>query len=115
MAVEFDPNSARSRFATAPTATRAAVSRALARSRTLRTSSKPYFTALACRHDRTEAGDPFDIDLGIDRFDGHFHRPVDPVLVLNPEGDGRAEGLAVADAGLMSAWSDSIFIRPPRP
>ncbi len=38
------PNSSRKRLHTAPTATRAAVSRALARSSTLRTSSKSYFT-----------------------------------------------------------------------
>ncbi len=39
------PSSARNAFATQPRATRAAVSRALARSRTLRTSSNPYFWA----------------------------------------------------------------------
>ena len=45
------PSSARNALQQAPTATRAAVSRALARSRTLRTSSNPYFctpTRSAC-------------------------------------------------------------------
>ncbi len=37
------PNSARNAFDTAPAATRAAVSRAEARSRTSRASPKPYF------------------------------------------------------------------------
>ena len=41
------PNSASRRLQTPPTATRAAVSRALARSRIGRTSSKPYFTVPA--------------------------------------------------------------------
>ena len=41
------PSSARRRRATAPAATRAVVSRAEARSRTFRTSSKPYFRAPA--------------------------------------------------------------------
>ena len=39
------PSSARNDLQNAPAATRAAVSRALARSKTLRTSSKPYFCA----------------------------------------------------------------------
>ncbi len=41
------PKGLSSALATAPAATRAAVSRALARSSTLRTSSKPYFSAPA--------------------------------------------------------------------
>jgi hypothetical protein len=35
---------------------------------------------------RAEAGDAFDFSL--DRLDGHFLGPVDPVAVLDPEGDG---------------------------
>ena len=87
------PNSASSRLATAPTATRAVVSRALARSRTFRTSSNPYLIApgqvgVAGPHPR----DAF--DLGLDRLDGHLLGPVHPVAVLHPERDRRAERVA---------------------
>ena len=44
-----------------------------------------------------EAGDA--LDLGVDGFDGHLLGPVHPVAVRDPEGDGRAEREAVADAG----------------
>ena len=83
----------------APTATRAAVSRALERSRIGRTSSRPYFTVagevgVAGPH-RGQA-----LDLALDRVDGHAHLPVRvvPVLVLDAQADGTAHGQAVAHA-----------------
>ena len=45
----------------------------------------------------TQAGDA--LDLGLDGLDRHLLGPVHPVAVLDPEGDRRAERVAVADAG----------------
>ena len=93
------PNSSSKRRAMAPTATRAAVSRALERSRIGRTSSRPYFTVPArSAWPGRIARQP--LDLGLDRVDRHAHLPVRvlPVLVLDPQADRAAHRQAVAHA-----------------
>jgi hypothetical protein len=47
---------------------------------------------------RPKTGDAFDLHLVADGFGGPLHGPVHPVAVLDPEGDGRAEGKSVANA-----------------
>ena len=87
----------------APTATRAAVSRALARSSTLRMSSSPYFTkparsAWPGRGRVTGGRSAPDASAGISGSDVHRALPVLPVLVGNEQRDRRAGRHAVADA-----------------
>ena len=105
------PSSARNARATPPAATRAAVSRADARSSTLRTSLKPYFTAPArsAWPGRTRVTGVARLlppsarasQLGrlvvAERLDLHDPRPVLPVAVGDLEQDRRAEGQPVAD------------------
>ena len=87
----------------APTATRAAVSRALARSRMLRMSSCPYFTTPARSawpgRGRVTRGrsTPSHVSrrLGLD---GHRPLPVLPILVRDDERNRAARGDAEADA-----------------
>ena len=92
------PTARRNAFASAPPATRAAVSRALARSSTLRTSVKPNFQTPA----RSAWPGPREVHLGhvgLDRPRVHPLLPVGVVAVGDLEGDRAAERAAVADAG----------------
>ena len=90
------PRWERSSLARVPAATRAAVSRAEARSRTSRASSKPYFSMpgrSACPGRgwvRTDGRAP---GLG-----GHLLGPFRPLGVGDLDGHRRAQGAAVADA-----------------
>ena len=91
------PSSRRNAFASAPAATRAAVSRALARSSTLRTSVWPNF------EDAGEVGVAGTrkvdlLDLLLDRPGVHPLLPVGVVAVLDQERDRAAERAAVPDA-----------------
>ena len=91
------PSSRRNALATAPPATRAAVSRALARSRTFRTSVSPYF----CVPDEVGVAGPRQVDLGDRRLDRPRVHPLLPVRVVavgDLERDRAAERPAVADA-----------------
>ena len=97
------PSCASSAFATAPAATRTAVERALARSRTLRTSSWPYFidagevgVAGPRQRDRLR---PLALRLALGRPRAHPPRPVRVVAVADDERERRAERAAVAQAG----------------
>ena len=87
-----------------PSATRAAVSRAEARSRIGRASSKPYF----CMPDEVGvagpgpgqggvAGQRVELD-GVDRVGGHHLLPLGPLGVADLDGDRAALGQAVPDA-----------------
>ena len=89
------------RRATAPSATRAAVSRAVARSRIGRASSKSYF----CMPTRSAwpgrgrvsggvAGQRLELGL-VDRVGGHHLLPLGPLGVADPDRDRAAEGAAV--------------------
>ena len=92
------PSARRNAFASAPPATRAAVSRALARSSTLRTSVKPNFWTPA----RSAWPGPREVDLrhvGLDRPRVHPLLPVGEVAVGDRQRDRAAERAAVADAG----------------
>ncbi len=110
------PSSARNALQTAPIATRAAVSRALARSRTLRTSSNPYFMrAGEVGVSRAGPGEP------VGRIPLAFDRHQVPVLPLpldvrDRDRDRRAERACRGGrrSGSRSA-SVSSFCRPPRP
>ena len=85
-------------MASAPPATRAAVSRALARSSTLRTSVKPYFCTPA-RSAWPGRGRCTSGTVGLDRPRVHPLLPVRVVAVGDLERDRAAERAAVADAG----------------
>ena len=93
------PSAARKPRAIEPAATRAAVSRALARSSTLRMSSWPYFWAPT----RSAWPGPRQVDLvgleALDRPGVHPLLPVGVVAVGDEERDRAAQGAAVADAG----------------
>ena len=91
-------------LATRPSATRAAVSRAEARSRIGRASSKPYF----CMPTRSAwpgrgrvsggvAGQRLELDR-VDRVGRHHLLPLGPLGVADLDRDRAALGLAVADA-----------------
>ena len=93
-----------SAFATTPTATRAAVSRALARSRIGRASVWPYF----CMPARSAWPGPGPGQRGVaglagqlgrvDRVGGHHGLPLGPFAVADPDRDRAAERHAVPDA-----------------
>src|SRR6476661_6281951 len=86
--------------ATAPSATRAAVSRADARSRIGRASVKSYFcmpTRSAGPGQRRVAGRSLE-HLGVDRVGRHDGLPLGPLGVADPQRHRTALGLAVADA-----------------
>ena len=105
----------RNALQSAPPATRAAVSRALARSSTSRTSVKPYF----CTPARSAWPGRGRCTSSASRRDGpgvHPLLPVGVVAVCDPQRDRAAERAAVAHAGRSARRvSRSIFIRPPRP
>ena len=88
-----------------PAATRAAVSRALARSSTSRMSSWPYFSApgeVGVTRPRPRDGRRARRPLRSPRrlgVDVHRLLPVDPVAVADQQRDRRAGGLAAPDAG----------------
>ena len=92
------PNWRRNTLPSAPAATRDAVSRALARSSTLRTSSRPYLTTPGQvgvagpqpRHWRRRLWHGFDVHLAL---------PVGPVSILDHHGDRTAHGPTVPHAG----------------
>ena len=91
------PSARRNARASAPPATRAAVSRALARSSTLRTSVKPYF----CVADEVGVAGPREVHLGhvgLDRPRVHPLLPVGVVAVGDLQRDRAAERQAVAHA-----------------
>ena len=98
------PNRPRSWRASDPAATRAAVSRALARSSTSRTSVWPYLIAPA-RSACPGRGRVTSGRLAAGRalrhlaLDVHRLLPVDPVAVANEQGDRGAGRAAVANAG----------------
>ena len=92
------PSSASSFFTTAPAATLAAVSRALARSSTSRASVKPYF----CMPTRSAWPGPHlgERLRGDARRGRHLGVPLvaaEPLAVLDLDGDRRAQRAAVAD------------------
>ena len=123
------PSSRRKARATAPAATRAAVSRAEARSSTLRTSLKPYLRAPArsAWPGRTRVtgvarllppsaalAELRGFLLG-ERPDLHDPRPVLPVAVADQQQDRRAERAAVADPAqdLRPVLLDRLTRAPP--
>ena len=89
--------------ATRPSATRAAVSRALARSRIGRASSKSYFcmpTRSACpgpRPGQRGVAGATGQHLVVDRIGRHHGLPLGPLGVADLDGDRSALGLAVPD------------------
>ena len=96
--------SCRNAFATAPSATRAAVSRAEARSRIGRDSSKPYFCMPgevgvpgARAGQRRVAGLSIQ-DLGVNRIRGHHLDPLRPLAVAHLDRDRAAHGAPVPHA-----------------
>ena len=91
------PSSRRNAFASAPTATRAAVSRALARSSTLRTSVWPNLSTPG-QVGVARARQVHLLDVRLDRPRIHAVRPVRVVAVLDQERHRAAERAAVADA-----------------
>jgi hypothetical protein len=93
------PHAARRRRATAPAATLAAVSLALARSSTSRRSARSYLSAPG------QVGVPrarraHRLGRAREGLWAHAPRPVGEVAVLDAQRDGRAEGLAAAHARL---------------
>ena len=124
------PSSRRNARATPPAATRAAVSRADARSSTLRTSLKPYLSAPArsAWPGRTRVTGVARLlpllggvassaaVLVVERLDLHDLGPVLPVAVADQEQDRRAERRARGGRPpRISARSCSIAWRAPRP
>ena len=116
------PSSPSSFLATAPAATRAAVSRALARSSTSRASVKPYFCmpARSAWPGRTWVSGAF----GRARRRRHLLVPLvaaEPLGVLDLDGDRRAERAAVADAAeqrqlvLLEALARPAAVAEPAP
>ena len=97
VAVDLDPERRRKALASAPAATRAAVSRALARSSTLRTSVWPNFSS-AGEVGVAGARQVDLLDLGLDRPRVHPLLPVRVVAVGDQHGDRAAERAPVADA-----------------
>ncbi|MEI2711298.1 MAG: hypothetical protein V9E96_20145 [Chitinophagaceae bacterium] len=111
---KLTPNSPSSRFATAPTATRAAVSRALARSSTFRTSSNPYFSApgRSAWPGRIRVTRSISVSTGSTAiFSVQFTQS--RFWIQSASGEPSVNPCRTPD--MISAWSDSIFIRPPRP
>ena len=93
----------RNAFATVPSTTRAAVSRALARSSTGRASSNPYLVipARSAWPGRGRVSGAlrarFGDQLGVDGIGGHDRLPLRPLGVADPHRDGPALGQAVPD------------------
>jgi len=112
-------NSRSSFLQIAPQATRATVSRALARSRISRASVRSYLSEPARSGvTRTRPGHLAPAALGIGRrvgLGGHDILPVFPVAVPDEHGDGGAERFAARTPASHSMRSDSIFMRAPRP
>ena len=108
------PSSSSSRLHTAPTATRAAVSRALARSSTLRTSSKSYFTMPARSAWPGRRRVTFWISLSIGSIDICSVQFTQSRFWID-SAIGLPSVLPWRTPDMISARSCSIFWRRPRP